>query len=553
MVQYMSFFRCLIFVTQFLGHLGSGLPTNDSFPINCDGAHGELGSEYCLIPQLNIRDAPKPVQVTISGKVETLPAPQTVAPLPSNVPAAQAAHWPGIIQWTAIGDSYATGVGVGDNLEWARCVRYSDAYPLLMNVDKRMPGSKDGRRIWNCACSGASSQDILNTQFRDKPGSDTIYGARPEFGAPQIVTLTAGGDDIQFLNLIWYCVYELTPFPWSKSCSDQIKDSTSILRDDKWKNTFDALVKTALYKGYLSAGPGFKLFVTGYPQFFNEETTQCNNATFSYWPIPHPSYLTQDLRKQLNNLAKELNDRIKAVVAQIPGVEYVPIDDRFKGHRYCEEGVTEPDPNNPKVWFFHLYTMGNGRNEALDRLLMAKLDASGNADKFAAGLKDPAHYPPGTRPRNDSQAYDMLLSVADNQDIHIRSGVAGWVRGFHPTRAGIDAIVDEIFKKFPNWPKPDPPGNSQGGPPPPKQDVGPYVPPAKPSCYPRPNGHYYDAHDRKEHDLAKEFCEKYAEDHVKGPVNRTQEMGPYSHQGNDPEDDQSASLHRLDYISELTL
>ena len=186
---------------------------------------------------------------------------------------------------------------------------------------------------------------------------------------------------------------------------------------------------------------------------------------------------------------------------------------------------------------------------------MAKLDANGNANNFAAALDDPSHYPPGAQPKNDSQAYDVLLSVADEQDVHIRSGAIGLIRGFHPTRAGLDAIVDEVFKKFPNWPKPDPPGNGQGSPPPPppKQDVGPYDPPAKPICYSKPDGHYYDAHDHIEHKEVKMFCEQYAEDHVKGPVNSTKERSPFSHPGNAGKDDQSASLRRLAYFFELTL
>jgi hypothetical protein len=32
-------------------------------------------------------------------------------------------------------------------------------------------------------------------------------------------------------------------------------------------------------------------------------------------------------------------------------VQHVPINERFQGHRFCEEGVTEPNYNNPQSWF----------------------------------------------------------------------------------------------------------------------------------------------------------------------------------------------------------
>ena len=72
------------------------------------------------------------------------------------------AGWYGIKQWTSLGDSYATGVGVGNSLAWNRCVHFSDAYPKLMTVDDRMPGKwGDQRILWDCTCSGATTQYVI--------------------------------------------------------------------------------------------------------------------------------------------------------------------------------------------------------------------------------------------------------------------------------------------------------------------------------------------------------------------------------------------------------
>ncbi len=44
-------------------------------------------------------------------------------------------------EWTALADSYASGFGAGHMDDGSqRCVRFSDAYPRLMNADTRMLG-----------------------------------------------------------------------------------------------------------------------------------------------------------------------------------------------------------------------------------------------------------------------------------------------------------------------------------------------------------------------------------------------------------------------------
>lgn len=154
-----------------------------------------------------------------------------------------------------------------------------------MHTDSRMPGTYPDRKLWNCACSGATSQDILDHQFLDVPASDSVYGYRSEFGFPQIATLTLGGDDFDFFHLVVYCIYQLYPY---NPCQSQITKSRQILEDDKWKNTVNATINKALQKGKAASGDGFTLFVTSYAEFFNNETTQCNNATFAYWKGPDP-------------------------------------------------------------------------------------------------------------------------------------------------------------------------------------------------------------------------------------------------------------------------
>jgi hypothetical protein len=66
------------------------------------------------------------------------------------------------------------------------------------------------------------------------------------------------------------------------------------------------------------------LYVTGYPAFFNEETTDYDDSSFHYlfggykppsdWPLSRIVYLTRDLRKELDDLVRQLNDVIQDAI-----------------------------------------------------------------------------------------------------------------------------------------------------------------------------------------------------------------------------------------------
>lgn len=76
-------------------------------------------------------------------------------------------------EWTALGDSYASGVGSGDLIEIGQCLRFTQAYPQQMNESPgggQMPGTPQSRILNNPVCSGAHTSDVIAQQFRDKDG-----------------------------------------------------------------------------------------------------------------------------------------------------------------------------------------------------------------------------------------------------------------------------------------------------------------------------------------------------------------------------------------------
>ena len=118
-------------------------------------------------------------------------------------------------EWTAWGDSYASGVGTGKYTDGRRCLRYEEAYPIWIQDDPSnlLPGS--GGKLNNVVCSGAKAAEVEEFQFYTTDQSsgqpNWQYYPRPSSGKPTMGTLTVGGDDIDFPGILNNCIIEGFP------------------------------------------------------------------------------------------------------------------------------------------------------------------------------------------------------------------------------------------------------------------------------------------------------------------------------------------------------
>ena len=251
-----------------------------------------------------------------------------------------------ITEWTAMGDSYASGIGAGDLPQGPdpdKCFRCSSSYPEIMQSGQ---GSlRPNPDIFNfVACSGATFPEILRYQLNDldRPG-------RPSWGnAPEFVTLTMGGNDVGILSLVLTCIYSIRIR--AVGCDTLLQQGFDILDSDEFGEGIANVIRTVRDQGRRQYA-NFHIFVTGYAQLFNSETTQCNGVTFSLGLLPR-QYLTQDRRRRMNKLADELNFTLFTVVRLLDfeDVTYVDYDNLFEGHRICDR--FEPNPNDDETWFF---------------------------------------------------------------------------------------------------------------------------------------------------------------------------------------------------------
>ncbi|KUJ15589.1 esterase family protein [Mollisia scopiformis] len=281
-------------------------------------------------------------------------------------------------EWTSWGDSYASGVGSGNYINGRRCLRYDAAYPMWIQDDPSdlLPGT--GGKLNNVVCSGAKAQEIEEYQFYTEDQAsgqpNWTYYPRPGSGKPTMGTLTVGGDDIDFPRILNNCIIEGFPWPLSlgfvsRTCDEQRALSWSLIcqngnhdtPNDVLVSKIDSLIKKIVQYGRSVSGNNFRLYVTGYGQFFNDADPGCNTVTFARTANPVPDgkphiLMSTVLRQDFNLMSITLNAAIQSAVSQNSesNVKYIDIDASLgTGHRFCEPGVNEPDQDNPSLWFWH--------------------------------------------------------------------------------------------------------------------------------------------------------------------------------------------------------
>ncbi|EXJ87872.1 hypothetical protein A1O1_04799 [Capronia coronata CBS 617.96] len=269
-----------------------------------------------------------------------------------------------ITSYAALGDSYAAGPGAGSPRYVTEqafvCGRFSNSYPRQVANDSRL--SIKHSSFKHVACAGATITSVLHHQV-------------PYIGHSDLVSVTVGGNEVDFLRVLNECIYQWHPV---STCDAALVESRKLLESPVLRNNFDALIAGAVRRLKADA----LLLVTGYAGFFNDQTDICDHVTFSRTrPL---DYLTKAKRKAFNQLVDMLNDVIRAI-ADTHGAVYVDVDSVFEGHRFCEEGVHEPDLQREDTWFFNLpapemEVAADNREQVVQLLDITKEDHKGVID-----------------------------------------------------------------------------------------------------------------------------------------------------------------------------
>ncbi|KAN0070673.1 SGNH hydrolase-type esterase domain containing protein [Elaphomyces granulatus] len=336
----------------------------------------------------------------------------------------------------ALGDSYASGIAAGNYIDskvnspdWL-CSRFDHAYGKLLN------GMLDGEksRSFNfLACSGDTCQKVQQTQ---KPSAKA-----------DLVTLTVGGNDVGFSDVIEACVYQFGSI-LAQSCDSALTQTQNNIAGPLWNSLWNTIQSIMTTVG--KSNKNFKLFVTTYPQFWNQDTDQCDSTSFSYWSGPTGSdKMTKAKRTSMNNLSIQMKGVIQSVIANWNDpknsnydarVHYVDIDSAFQGHRFCENEYQEPwwndEPNGrPDQWIFQLFTD--------ESLRSARVGAQGNGLYYVQQMQKAQENNPSLTPPSNYAPY--LVKPGDNLSSGLPLSIS---KIFHPTSNGQQAIANAIQNAF---------------------------------------------------------------------------------------------------------
>ncbi len=199
-----------------------------------------------------------------------------------------------VVNYVALGDSYAAGVGAGDYYSSSgSCDRSPDAYPALWAA-AHSPSS-----FTFVACSGATTTDVVNTQLSALSASTTL------------VSVTIGGNDAGFSSIMETCVLEST-----SSCLSAVSQGEAFA-----ENQLPSLLDTMLADIHADA-PSAKIILVGYPEFYDLSVSFCLGLS------------SQD-HAALDQAADVL-DSVVAAAAAANGDAFADVRGQFAGHQLCD-------------------------------------------------------------------------------------------------------------------------------------------------------------------------------------------------------------------------
>ncbi|HEX2903343.1 MAG TPA: SGNH/GDSL hydrolase family protein [Jatrophihabitans sp.] len=199
--------------------------------------------------------------------------------------------------YVALGDSYSSGVGAGNYIgSSGSCDRSPNAYSALYN-SAHHPSS-----YVSVACSGAKTTDVNASQLSALSASTGL------------VSITVGGNDVGFANIMQTCVLEGTD-----ECVAAVQAA-----ENTATSSLPGLLNTT-YNGIRSHAPNAKVVVLDYPVFYNLSSSFCIG-------------LSNESRSKIDQ-GINLVDGIIRTAATGHGFTFADVRSQFVGHQLCSGGT----------------------------------------------------------------------------------------------------------------------------------------------------------------------------------------------------------------------
>jgi lysophospholipase L1-like esterase len=202
------------------------------------------------------------------------------------------------VNYVALGDSYASGVGTDDYIsDGTSCDRSEEGYAGLW-------ASSHGAASFDlAACSGATTSDVISGQLGGLSTSTTL------------VTVTIGGNDAGFTSVMENCILES-----DSGCASKIATAENTVR-----TVLPARLDT-VYTDIRSRAPNASVVVLGYPRFYQ---------------VPGSCVvgLSNTKRTDIDAGSDVLDTTISGEVAKFSGFRFADVRTAFSAHEICSSGT----------------------------------------------------------------------------------------------------------------------------------------------------------------------------------------------------------------------
>jgi len=196
------------------------------------------------------------------------------------------------VNYVALGDSYASGLGTGSyDSSSGSCKRGPLAYPALWAASHSVASFR------SVACSGARTGDVVNQ-------------AAALSSSTGLITVQVGGNDAGFTDVITTCTLGS-----DEDCANRVDESK-----DYAANTLPGLLDN-VYGTIRSKSPSARVVVVGYPHIY-QVPGSCGVG------------LSDTKRAAINSGSDALHNAISARAAAA-GFGYVDVRGAFAGHEIC--------------------------------------------------------------------------------------------------------------------------------------------------------------------------------------------------------------------------
>lgn len=272
------------------------------------------------------------------------------------------------LDYLALGDSYSSGEGdtgkkpdgssyyLPGTVGAGQCHLSSRSYPFLLRVKWGIGSDK----MKSVACSGArvlpdyygnpsnyigQAQSIKDMNLHDRKvrQSSAIDEFRPgeiqqiEFVKkyrPKVLTLTGGGNDVGFADIIKYCASPT----WQAFAMVDDTCGYAVGGSELNKILYSSIdtqyqYNKALISKLKEASPSTKIIIIGYPSFISPSTAVCGL---------NGGVLDSDERRMIDSGVEHMNSMLE-YLAKDEDVSYIDVQNTLNGGRICEgaEYVTD--------------------------------------------------------------------------------------------------------------------------------------------------------------------------------------------------------------------